>query len=338
MSSWRTLLGEEADPAAAALDRRSVLPAALAALGEAAVLFLLFKAMAIDGFDATGGPMMVYPAFVALFVGSVGVSTALRRFRSLPSLVAGAAIVLGVLQGLVWGSGGTFSAVAGVVLALLLGFRVVALAIRDWRDPIRGSFAAGAAVLLLEVVIGSSETVGWRPLLTPIIAQFFLGSLASRAASVRLSSRPAREETDAREPRRWLRTTVIIVTALAAVLVLAVILGRRGGALQWVGQGVFRLGAELIGLMAFAMAKVLLRPLNWVVTTLHLNLEALSRAAENLEGFRQTSRQGHLGHASALNRVLGLLFFVVVGVFLVRALRRRRELIERFRPSDTSDP
>jgi Domain of unknown function (DUF4129) len=338
MSSWRTLVGEEADPAAAALDRRSVLPAALAALGEAAVLFLPFKAMAIDGFDATGGPMMVYPAFVALFVGSVGVSTALRRFRSLPSVVAGAAIVLGVLQGLVWGSGGTFSAVAGVVLALLLGFRVVALAIRDWRDPIRGSFAAGAAVLLLEVVIGSSETVGWRPLLTPIIAQFFLGSLASRAASVRLSSRPAREETDAREPRRWLRTTVIIVTALAAVLVLAVILGRRGGALQWVGQGVFRLGAELIGLMAFAMAKVLLRPLNWVVTTLHLNLEALSRAAENLEGFRQTSRQGHLGHASALNRVLGLLFFVVVGVFLVRALRRRRELIERFRPSDTSDP
>src|SRR4029453_5380595 len=117
--------------------------------------------------------------------------------------------------------GGTFSAVAGVVLALLLGFRVVALAIRDWRDPIRGSFAAGAAVLLLEGVIGSSETVGWGPLLTPIIAQFFLGSLASRPATVRQSSRPAREEPDAGEPRRWLRTTVIIVTALAAVLVLA---------------------------------------------------------------------------------------------------------------------
>lgn len=338
MSSWRTLLWDESDPAAAALDRQSVLPAALAALGEAAVLFLPFKTMAIDGVDATTGPMVVYPAFVALFVGSVAVATALRRFKSLPSVIAAAAVVLGVLQGAAWGSGGTFSAVTGVVLALLLGFRVVALAIRDWRDPIRGSFAVGVAVLLVEVVIGSSETVGWRPLLTPFIAQFFLGSLASRAASLRLSTRPPREETDEREPRRWLRTTVIIVAALAAVLVVAGVLGQRGGALQWVGQGVFRLGAELIGLMAFAMAKVLLRPLNWVITTLHLNLEALSRAAENLEGFGQTARQGQLGQTSALNRVLGLLFFVLVGFLLVRALRRRRELMERFRPSDMPEP
>jgi hypothetical protein len=129
------------------------------------------------------------------------------------------------------------------------------------------------------------------------------------------------------------------VAGLAVVLVAAGLLGRRGGALQWVGQGVFRLGGELIGLMAFGLAKLLLRPLNWVVTSLHFNLEPLSRAAQNLEGFRQTAEhRGRLGHGSALNRVLGLLFFVVLGVFLFRVLRRQRELVERFRPSDVHEP
>jgi hypothetical protein len=339
MSAWLERLRAEPDPGAVALDRQSVLPAALAAAGEAAVLFLPLKALAVDGVGGSGGPMGTYLAFVLLFTVSVALSTWLRRFTSMPSVVAGAAIVLGLLQSLVWGSAGLLSAVVGVVLALLLGLRVVAIAIRDWRDPVRLSFGAGVGVLLIEIVIGSSETVGWRPLLVPIVAQFFLGSLASRAASVRLSTRPAREEADDREPGRWLRTTLIVVTGLAVLLLAAGLMGRRGGALQWVGQGVFRLGAELIGLMALVLAKLLLRPLNWVVTTLHLNLEPLSRAAQNLEGFRQTAEQrGRLGHGSALNRVLGLLFFVVFGVFVFRALRRHRELIERFRPSDVQEP
>jgi hypothetical protein len=336
--SWLERIRGESDPGAIALDRQSVLPAALAAAGEAAVLFLPLKALAVDGVGGAGGPMPTYPAFVLLFTASVALSTWLRRFGTMPSVVAGAAIVLGVLQSIVWGSGTLFSAVVGVVLALLLGLRVVALAIRDWRDPIRASFGAGVAALLIEIVIGSGETVGWRPLLVPIVAQFFLGSLASRAASVRLSTRPAREEADDREPRRWLRTTLILVAGLAVVLVAAGLLGRRGGALQWVGQGVFRLGAELIGLLAFALAKLLLRPLNWVVTSLHLNLEPLGRAAQNLEGFRQTAEhRGRLGHGSALNRVLGLLFFIVFGVFVLRALRRQREMVERFRPSDVHE-
>jgi hypothetical protein len=91
--------------------------------------------------------------------------------------------------------------------------------------------------------------------------------------------------------------------------------------------------------MALALAKLLLRPLNWMITSLHLSLEPLSRAAENLEGFRQTAEQrGRLGQGSALNRVLGLLFFVAFGVLLLRALRRRRELVERYRPSDVQEP
>jgi hypothetical protein len=124
----------------------------------------------------------------------------------------------------------------------------------------------------------------------------------------------------------------------AVVLVVAGLFGRRGGALQWVGQGLFRLGAELIGLMAYALAKVLLRPLNWVVTTLHLDLDPLSRLAQNLEGFRRNAAHSQLGHASALNRFLGLLFFVLIGVLVLRALRRQRELVERFRPSDMQEP
>ena len=327
------------DVAAIQLDRQSVLPAALAAAGEADVLFLPLRALAIDGVDARGGPMLTYPLFVLLFTGGVAMATALRRYKGLPSVVGVAAIVLGVGQAIVWGSGSALAMVAGVVLALVLGLRLVMLALRDWRDPIRIAFGAGVAALLVEVLIAAGDTVGWRPLLPPLIAQFFLVTLASRAASVRLSTRPGREAADHDEPRRWLRTTLVIVGGLGLVLGVSVVLGREGGVLQLVGEGVFRLIAELIGLVAFLLAKLLLRPLNWVVTSLHLSLDPLSRAAENLEGFRRTvPRQAGSNHPSALNRLLGLLFFVVFGVLLFRALRRRREMVERYRPSDLYEP
>jgi len=327
----------ESEARAIKLDRRSVAPAVLAAVGEAAVLFLPLKAFAIDGVDAVGGPLRDYPFFLALFVGAVALSTALRRFKAVPSVVAVGAVAVGVVQSVAWGSGTAFGMVTGVILALLLGLRVVTLALRDWRDPIRYSFGVGAGALLIEVLIAAGGTVEWRRLLPALIAQFFLGILASRAASVRLSTPRPTEDAGQREPRRWLKATMVIVASLGLLMAAASVLGRQGGVLQWVGQGVFRLGAEAIGLLAWALAKILLRPLNWVITTLHLSLDPLSRVAQNLEGFRRNGAHKP-GHASALNRFLGLLFFVLFGVLLFRALRRRREMIERFRPSDTQEP
>jgi len=319
------------------LDRQSVAPAVLAAVGEAAVLFLPLKALAVDGVDATGGPLRDYPLFLALFVGAVALSTALRRFKAVPSIVAVAAVAVGVVQSVAWGSGTVFGMVMGVILALLLGLRVVTLALRDWRDPIRFSFGVGAGALLVEVVIAAGGTVGWRRLLPALIAQFFFGLLASRAASVRLSTPRPADDAGQREPRRWLKATVVVVACLGLLMAAAARLGRQGGGLQWVVQGVFRLWGEAIGLLAWALAKILLRPLNWVVTTLHLNLDPLNRAAQNLEGFRRNGLH-RPGRASALNRFLGLLFFVLIGFLLFRTLRRRREMIERFRPSEAHEP
>jgi hypothetical protein len=343
----RTGPGDGSDTAAIELDRRSVLPATLAALGEAAVIFLPLKALAVDAVAATGGPLLVYPVFVLLFAGSVAVATGLRRYPGVPSVAAAIAVVLGITQGLVWGSRSLFAMTAAVVLGLLLALRVVMLALRDWRDPIRMAFGAGVAALLVEVLIGTGGTTGWRPQLPLLITQFFLGALASRAASVRLAiPRPQPAEAagkgaalDPAEPRRWLATTVVLVAGLGVLLGTAFVMGRQGGVLQLAGEAVFRAVAWIVGLGAFALAKLLLRPLNWVVTSLHLSLAPLSRVAENLEGFRARGpRPGQLAHASALNRFLGLLFFVLMGVLLVRALRRRRELAERYRPSDLHDP
>jgi hypothetical protein len=336
LGSWRAETADRSEAAAIELDRQSVLPAALAAAAEAAVLFLPLKALAADAVDATGGPMLFYPFFLFLFVGAVALSTALRRFKGVPSAVAVGAVAVGASQAL-WGSRDLLGMVAAVVLALLLGIRVAMLALRDWRDPLRVAFGVGVGVLLGEVIIAAGGTAGWRPFLPALIGQFFLAGLGSRAASVRLANRPQRETVDEREPRRWLKASLVIVAGLGALLVVAALLGRQGGALQWVGQGVFRLGTNLIGWMAFLLAKALLRPLNWVITSLHFDLEPLSRAAENLEGFRRTAPRRGMG-ASALNRFLGLLFFVLFAVFLLRALRRYRELVERYRPVDSHEP
>jgi hypothetical protein len=128
------------------------------------------------------------------------------------------------------------------------------------------------------------------------------------------------------------------VGGVGLLLAVATVLGRQGGVLQWVGSGVFRLGAQLVALLAWALAKILLRPLSWLVTSLHVNLRALRGAAQSLEGFRKTGAHATPGHGSMLNRVLGLLFFVALGVLLFRVLRRQRDSAERIRPSEFYEP
>src|SRR5206468_3482815 len=115
LATWRGRQPGESEVQAIKLDRQSVAPAVLAAVGEAAVLFLPLKALAVDGVDATGGPLRDYPLFLALFVGAVALSTALRRFKAVPSIVAVAAVAVGVVQSVAWGSGTVFGMVMGVI-------------------------------------------------------------------------------------------------------------------------------------------------------------------------------------------------------------------------------
>ncbi|MGH2571932.1 MAG: hypothetical protein ACRDGU_00305, partial [Actinomycetota bacterium] len=133
--------------------RRSVPAASLAALAESGLIFLPLQLLVMDAVGSSRGPLVSYPAFVALFTASVGLATAARRW--VPWAVAAGAVVVGVYQATVWGDDGTAGVAFTVIVALVVALRVVALAYRDWRDPVGESFVVGTIVLLLEVVLGT---------------------------------------------------------------------------------------------------------------------------------------------------------------------------------------
>src|SRR6266540_4132641 len=187
--------------------RGSALPAALAAAAEAGLGFLPAELVARhSALGPTGGLLAWYPAFA--------------------------------VQATLWGRGGLGGALVAVGLFLAVGARMATLVFRDWRDPVDASIGWGAAALLGEVAL--APAVGWGAELWPIVVVFFAGSLASRAASVRLAESAARTPSGSmgdRDPRaalvaadlpidvrrRWTRV-------FAAVLV---------GAILLVGSGLF---------------------------------------------------------------------------------------------------
>jgi hypothetical protein len=319
-------------------DRASMLPAGLAALAEVAVWYLPFKGLVVDAVHATAGPLVSYPALVALFVGSVVISTGLRRLRGLRTALIAGAVGIGVLQAQVWGAGTVYATLAGVVLALAAGLRVVALASRDWREPMRLAFGLGAAALLLEVLIASGGVSEWRPLLVPLIAQFFSAMLASRAASLWLANRGVREAANPGAASRSARATVAMLGGLGLVLLMVFVFGRRGGALQVVGDGLFRFGTDVIEWMAWVIAKVVLRPFDWAFRALNINLRGLRSAAGSLEAFGKKPPAKVPARHETLNRLLGLLFMAALGLLLVRSIRGRRDLAQRFAGTDLRGP
>ena len=117
-------------------DRASVPVAALAALAESGVIFIPIHLVAQDGAKVTAGPLSSYPLFILAFVGAVCLATLLRRSVFGQSLVPLAAGLLGLAQGLVWGSGTFEGTATTIALSLFVAFRIVTLAIRDWREPV----------------------------------------------------------------------------------------------------------------------------------------------------------------------------------------------------------
>ncbi len=179
---------DRVEAAGQALDRASVLPAMLAALAESAVIFLPLHDVAVNEGRVIAGPMVHYSLFVLVFACGVAVATWCRGSSRLLPAVAASAVAIGVVQGIWWGTGDAVTATASVVLWLLVAARVFTLALRDWRDPIGTSFGVGSGALLMEIISmgGFAEA---RPVLPFAVAQFFLASLASRAASLRLTAR-----------------------------------------------------------------------------------------------------------------------------------------------------
>lgn len=305
-------------------DRASVPAAALAAAAESGILFVPVHLIAVDSIRIAAGPFASYPLFATMFVGAVAVSTAFRRSPTMRLAVPAGAIAVGLAQGAAWGSGGASGTGTVVVLALAVALRVVMLAIRDWREPIGDSFGVGGAALFIEVIaVGKHDPV--RSLMPVIAVLFFIGSLASRSASVWLANRQARARGQSSVDRPH-RALLVVLATLGTVMALALVLGGPRGAFEITGGFLFWVLAKLILAMGWVVAEALLRPLYWVLTKFHISAEAIRRAASTIRAIRPaTSARG--GGSSLVERVIGLLLFLGLFLLLVTTIRRRWRLL-----------
>lgn len=304
---------------------RAVPAACLGALAESGLFFLPVWLLVVEEGGASTGPLASYPAFVALFTGSVAAATGFRHSSAMPSAVAAGAVGVGLAQALVWGKGGLAGTGLLVILSLLVALRTVVLAHRDWRDPVAESFVVGTLVLLAEVVLGTSgEGSVWEPYLPAVAAQFFLGSLGSRAASVWLAGRIGATPDRGSRPR--LRSAVLILGGLAAVLLVAAVLGAPHGVLPRAGGLALFLMGQLVYGLAFVTSRTIAGPIAWLVERLDIDLSFVTEAARNLEGFLQRGGPRPTSGSSPLLRFLGVAVLGALGFLVFRAIRRYREL------------
>jgi hypothetical protein len=320
-------------------DRRSSWPAALAALAEAAFLFVPLHVLAEDSGRMSTGPLDRYWQFALMYGVGVFVLTRLRRFKAALSVVAGCAILLGVAQADLWGRTDLGGLIAMQVFLLFVGFRVAMLGLRDWRDPLREEFAVGAIALLAEMGL-----VGGDPALTSLlpflVIQFFVAALASRAASMRLARPTAKDAADGMGgpgPQPWLRATVIALGALAGLLLLAVALGGRSGALAMIGRVVLGAVGAVFGFVILLIADVLIGPMSWVVDKLNLDLSGFRRVAETLRQFGQQVPHAQGGGSDPVVRLLGFAVLAAIAFLLFRAIRRHFQLLDR-RAAEPGEP
>ncbi|HYT29988.1 MAG TPA: DUF4129 domain-containing protein [Actinomycetota bacterium] len=320
----------------APFDLRSAWPAGLAAVAEAGILFLPLRFLVQDLVPARGGPFVAYVLFVGGFVGSVAVVTALRRFPAVPTALVAVAMAVGVLQATAWGGGPLGGAAGVVLLSVAVAFRVATLAYREWQDPVTRSFGVGAVVALLEIVVGAGPGGGWKRMAPLVAAQFFLGSLASRAASVRLEEwrssggSPAEVPAGVAGPPRHVRWAGALLACLALALGASVLLGGRGGSLALLGQVVFPVIAALVTVFLFVLANAL-RPVFWLLEKLHVNLlRGLQHVLERFRAGRPKPLVArHLPPPGPAQRLVGLLILVAVVALLVWGLRRQRRKLAR---------
>jgi len=309
---------------------RSVPAATLAALAESGLLFLPLRLAAVQGLGATGGPLATYPLFVALFVGGTALATRLHRSPAMPSVTAGVAVAIGIVQGGWLGAGGASITAVTVILSLAVALRVVTLALRDWRDPVDLSFGLGAMLLLLEVFMASSAHAGWEGPLLVIVPVFFVASIASRARSVRLAGGESTPEATgpdtAATPEVSPRFSLLLLAVFLAGVGLLTAMGTSGGLLQILGHVLFP--AAIAVVVAFAVVLgVFGQALASVAAKFHLNFgAALQRIAARFSRARVRLRtQVHPGHAGWLERAIGAVVLVAVAALVLWLIHRHRE-------------
>jgi uncharacterized protein DUF4129 len=313
--------------------RVAVAAAVPAALAEASVFCLPVHTVVTSGAGATIPVAAFLPLFLAAFAVAVALATRYRSSPTVGPIVSVTALAAGVLLA----RGGVQREVFTVLVFLLVGLRAVALAFRDWREPIAGSFLIGAVALAVASVVGVAAPQDWGPPLIVLIPVFFVGSLVSRAISVWMTDDA--EALPQEDFERWLRRAAIGTLWVPVAMAAAVGLGLRNGVLDHIGSFLAPAGNALVSVLVFAFAQ-LSRPFFWLVDKLGIDPEGARRALDRI-GQSAARAQDHareqIGHPSLLGRVLGLAIFALAVWALIRLMRRLTpEAVSSDRPAHPS--
>jgi Domain of unknown function (DUF4129) len=298
----------------------------LAALAEAGVLALPVWLVLTETRGLEVGVMALAVPFVAVYVGGVLLAC---RFRASPN-VAIVAAVLAVLAGIWLGHGDLNRTVFAIVVALLVSFRLVTLALRDWRTPIHAEVGWFALALGLEVLIAAGATREWRAPLLLFVPVFFVAALASRASTVWTSGGAG--ELDERVRAAWIRRALLATGALVAAMAAAVVLSIEGGVFDRIGMWLTPAANAVATFFAWVLSQAA-RPIFWLVDRLGIDPDRVREFLESLrEGSaRRAFEQQGAGEPSIWQRILGFLAFLAIAYAVVRAIRH-------FRPPVGAEP
>jgi Domain of unknown function (DUF4129) len=305
---------------------RELRACALAALAEAGVLAMPLWLVLTETRGLRIGVAALTVPFVAAYVGGAVLAC---RFRASTN-VAIAAVVLAVLAGVWLGHGDVNRTVFAMLVCLLVAFRLVTLALRDWRLPIHAEVGWLALALGVEVMIAVGATREWHGPLLLIVPVFFVAAFASRASTV--WSFGAAGELDEQVRAAWIRRALLATGALVGAMIAAVALSIEGGVFDRIGGWLTPIADAIASFLAWVFSQAA-RPIFWLVDRLGIDPERVRELLESL-------RNGRVGRAlteqrtageSLVQRLLGLLVFAAIAYAVFRAIRR-------FRPPSGAEP
>jgi Domain of unknown function (DUF4129) len=317
MMPWGTVTKPEA---------RELRACALAALAEAGVLALPLWLILTETRGLNVGVMALAVPFVAAYVGGAVLAC---RFRASTN-VAISAVTIAVLAGIWLGHGEMNRTVFAVLVCLLVAFRLVSLALRDWRLPIHAELGWFTLALGLEVLVAAGATREWHGPLLLIVPVFFVAAFASRASTV--WSFGAAGELDEHVRAAWIRRALLATAALVGAMIAAVALSIEGGVFDNIGRWLTPAANAFASFLAWVFSQAA-RPIFWLVDKLGIDPARVRELLESL-------RNGRVGRAlteqrtageTLVQRMLGLLVFAAIGYAVFRAIRR-------FRPPSGAEP
>jgi hypothetical protein len=239
---------------------------------------------------------------------------------------------VGVLQSVVWNDDGGTGAFVAISLCLIAGVRVATLALHDWRDPVDASFGWGAGALLAEIAFSASAE--WGDIVWPIAVVFFLGSLGSRAASVRLVERAIRGAAAGPDSaRRWRMVGAGLVGSAAALTGVGLLLGTQRGPIdklaEWLVQG--------MAVVLYYAAVVVAAVITWILGLLGVRGNNIQQFLQRLGHRWRAVTKGEGGGAGSIplwERAIGVtVLFLIVGALVYLVVRQRRKVREVVDPT-----